>query len=180
MEKKTKNKNIKDVEPQLIKTTNDDTDQVKKFAYILVGVAVIALLLYVFTTKVLVKDSSKKDDNSNSTAVSINYSILDVGMMFNRPYDEYYILAYDPDSLDASLYASMLNKVDSKKGKVYFLDLSNGLNKPYVKDESNAKATKASEVAIKGPTMIKISKGKISKYLESYEEIEDEYTKELK
>lgn len=178
MEKK--NKNVKTVEAQLIKSVNDDTDQVKKFAFILMGVALVALLLYIFSSKVLIKDGDKKDNDSTTKEVDIVYSTVDVGGVFNRPYDEYYVLAYDPDSLEAPIYSMMLSKVGKDKGKMYFLNMGSEINKPYIKEESNKSASSASEIAIKGPTMIKISKGKIVKYIEGLEEIQKEYEKELK
>ena len=51
------------------------------------------------------------------------------------------------------------------------------LNKPYVKEVSNSKATKTSELALKSPTLMFIKDGKIVKYLENIEEIEKEMEK---
>lgn len=184
MKKKNENKikKTKAVESTLIKSINDDTDQVKKFAIILVGVAIVALLLYLFSAKILIKDKIKKEDSKTTVSETIQYSSVDVGNVFNRPYDEYYVMAYDPDSLKASIYAALLSnfskeqqkKKEEEKTKLYFLDLSNDINKAYVKEESNKNAKNAEELALKDPTLIKISKGKIEKYLENLEEIEKE------
>lgn len=168
---KKKSKNEKVVEAELIKNVNEDTDQVRKFVIILAGVAIIALLLYLLSSKVLIKDGIKTKE---SVAEEISYDTVDVGNVFNRPYDEYYVLAFDSDSLKANRFSMLMDNAGSLKGKIYFLDLRNEINKRYVKDEGNSKATKASELSLKEPTLIKISKGKISKYLETAEEIEKE------
>lgn len=174
-ENEKKVKKVKALESTLIKNVNDDTDQIKKFAYILIGVAIVALLLYVFSSKILIKDGvNKKSDKDTNASETITYATVDVGNVFNRPYDEYYVLAYDPDSLKASVYSTIMMNTSEEKGKIYFLNLGSDINKPYVKEESNKKATKVSELALKEPTLIKISKGKVEKYLETLEDIEKE------
>ncbi len=169
MEKK--NEKAKKVESELIKDVNEDTDQIKKFVIILTCVALIAGLLYFVSSKFVIKDGIKEDDAVQEETIA--YSNVDVGNIFNRPYDEYYVLAYDPDSLQAPLYASYLTTFDKENSKMYFLDLSSDINKKYVGD-GNASATNASEISLKEPTLIKIRDGKIEKYLETVEDIDKE------
>ncbi len=166
-----KNKEIKK-SAELIKQTNEDTDQVKTFIYILVGVAIVAVALYFISSRYVVKDGVKKTNEPTET--TIIYNNVNVGNVFNRPYDEYYVFAFDPDSLQAPHYSAILNSFDASKTKMYFLDLSIDMNKEYVKDASNRDATKASELAFKGPTLLMIKDGKISKYIENVEEIAKE------
>lgn len=166
-----KKENIKNKEPELIKYTNDDTDQVKKFILILVGVAIVAVALYFLSSKVLIKDGVDKE--VKDVAETIEYTKVDVGNIFNRPYEEYYVLAYDPNSLSASIYSSLIGTFNKEDSKIYFLDLSTEVNKAYVGD-GNKDATKASEISLKEPTLIKITNGKITAYLEDLESIEKE------
>lgn len=170
-----KNKNIKINNQELIKQTDEETDQIKTFIIILLGVAFVSLLLYFMSSKVLVKDGVEKDNPT--TEEEIAYNNVNAGTVFNRPVDEYYVFAFDPSSLKASYYSALLNNFDNKKKQMYFMNLDLEINKPYVKEVSNSKATKTSELALKSPTLMFIKDGKIVKYLENIEEIEKEMEK---
>lgn len=164
---------IKQKEAELIKTANDEADQVKKFLLILVGVSLVAVALYFISKNYIVKDAELNNDNSTGE-VTITYNNVNVGNVFNRPYDEYYVFAYDPNSLKASYYSALLNNFDTEKGKIYFLDLSIGVNKEYIGETSNKDAKKANELSLKEPTLIQIKDGKIAKYYDTIEDIEKE------
>ncbi len=166
MEKKTK-------EVEVIKDINEDVDTIKKFIYILVGVAVVAVGLYFISTKLLIKDGVI-DNEVEHKDEEISYTTVLAGNVFNRPEENYYVLAYDADSSKASIYAAVLNTFNDPEGKIYFMDLGLEANKPYVKEESNKKPINASELALKEPTLIKIKGGKVDKYLEDLEEIKKE------
>lgn len=168
-----KNKEIKQNKEELIKQTSDETDQVKLFIFILIGVAFVSVLLYFLSSKYLVKDGVN-DKNETPAEETIAYNNVNAGTFFNRPDDEYYVFAFDPSSLQASYYSALLNKFDTKKRAMYFMNLALEVNKAYVKETSNSKATKPSELALKSPTLILVKGGKITEYLENLEEIEKE------
>lgn len=168
--KKVKN-NKKVNKQETIKYINEDTNQIKKFIFILIGVALIAVLLYFVTAKYLVKDKFQKEVE-NKVETKITYDTLSIGNVFNRPYETYYIMAFDSESLQASYYDALINNYT--KEKIYFLDLSLEVNKKYVKETSNPKASKPSELALKNPTLILIKDGKISKYFDDLASIEKE------
>lgn len=168
--KKVKN-NKKVNKQETIKYINEDTNQIKKFIFILVGVALIALLLYFVTAKFLVKDKFQKEVETKEET-NITYDTLSIGNVFNRPYETYYIMAFDSTSLQANYYDALINNYT--KDKIYFLDLSLEVNKKYVKETSNPEASKPSELALKEPTLILIKDGKISKYFDDIASIEKE------
>ncbi len=165
---KKNNKKI-DAKNEVIKQTSDESDQIKTFVYILLGVALITVLLYFLSSKVLIKDGVDKKEESGE--VSIAYNNVNVGNVFNRPDDEYYVFAFDPTTTKANYYYALMSNFDTEKTNMYYLDLAVEINKNYIKEESNKNATKASELALKEPTLMLIKKGKIAKYLESEEEI---------
>ena len=165
-------KKTKKVKSDIISDTNEDTDTIRKFIIILVGVALVTLGLYFLSSKYLIKDGVIKE--KEPVEEQISYDTILGGNIFNRSEGDYYVLAYDPDSLKASYYAAILNKFDKKDSKIYYMNLSLEANKQYVKEEGNKSATKPSELAIKEPTLIKIKDGKIEKYLENVEDIEKE------
>lgn len=168
-----KNKlNNKIKNPTLIREVNEDTNQMKKFFLILLCVAIITLLLYFLTAKYLVKDNFQ-DKQEEVSEVEFSYDTVNVGNVFNRPYDSYYVFAYDSSSNYASYYATLLSNFKESETPIYFLDLSVELNKKYVKETSNPSASKPSELSLKEPTLILIKDGKISKYYEDISKIEE-------
>ncbi len=169
---KTKEIKTKEIKTELIKDVDDNTNQIKKFIIILAGVAIVSVLLYFVSTKFLVGDGVEKPEEEKE--VTISDTVIDGGHVFNRPYDEYYVFAYDREGLEEPIYTSLIDNAGDDKGKIYYLDLGTKLNKQYVKEETNPKATKPSELAMKTPTLIKIKNGKIVKYLEDLESIEKE------
>lgn len=167
-------KKEKEIKVSLIKDINEDTNQVKKLILILLLVAIVSYLLYFVTAKFLIKDDFQNEESTTETVIS--YNEIKVGNVFNRPYDEYYVFAYESEDNKASYYNALLNNYasDEKNNKIYFLDLSLDINKTYLKEKSNKKATTASELSFNGPTLLKISKQKISGYYDSIKDIEAE------
>ena len=164
MKKANKNEEVK-----LIKQTNEDTNMVRKFFLILLGVILICGLIYFLTTKTL----SDNPKSTESSSTSISYDTVNVGNIFNRPYEEYYVMAYDFDASNAYEYtnAVLAYKSESTSIKIYSLDLGLKQNNDHVGDKSNKSAKTASEVMFNGPTLIKISNGKIKNYYDTKEEI---------
>ena len=156
-------------EVKLIKQTNEDTNVVRKFFLILLGVILICGLIYLLTTKTL-SDTPKSTESSST---SISYDTVNVGNIFNRPYKEYYVMAYDFDDTNAYEYtnAVLAYKNESTSIKIYSLDLGLKQNNDHVGDKSNKNAQTASEVMFNGPTLIKISDGKIKNYYDTKSEI---------
>ena len=167
--RKNREASIKE-EKKLIKQTNEDTNMVRKFFLILIGVILISVLIYFLTTKTL-SDSSKT--NTESTNASITYDTINVGNIFNRPYEEYYVMAYDFNGENAGDYtnAVLTYKNESTSIKIYSLDLSLKQNNSHVGDKSNKTAKTAEEIMFNGPTLIKIKDGKIKNYYDSQDAI---------
>lgn len=160
----------KQVKSEVIRDINEDTNQVKKFIIILVCVALIAGLLYFLTAKYLIKDNFQ-DETNTSSDVTIAYDNIRAGNLFNRPYDKYYVFAYDPTSTKSGYYAALLYNFANGDDKIYFLDLSLEINKNYIGEKSNPKASDASELSLTDPTLILIEDGKIKKYYDDEESI---------
>ena len=161
-------KNKKTKETKLIKNINEDTNQVGKFFLILFGLVIIVGLLYILTSKNL------SDNSVESTETTINYTTVNVGNVFNRPYDNYYVLAYDLQEDEDSLYSISNNYMnESGSKKLYTLDLGLKVNKKYVKDVSNKNATNPSELSLTSPTLIEIKNGKIVNYYDTADSIKD-------
>ena len=159
------------------KIESDESKEVKRFIIILLSIIVVVLAVYGITR--LIKKDKDDDTAREVTAGEIDYDKVSVGTLFNRADNEYYVIVYDGEDANAIYYSALMNKYMNKENsiKVFFCDLSNELNKKYyVGDEkdSNPKATKTSELALKDLTLIKIKNGKIVKYLESLDTIKTE------
>ena len=164
--KKTTKKN----EPQLIKYQNEDTNEIKKLLLILICIVAIVFLLFFITSKYLLKDGFQNNDVTSDN-VEIIYNRVDVGTMFNRPYDEYYVFAFDSKSDDSDYYNALMNRY-SGNTKIYTLDLSIPKNSVYVKEKANKAAKNVSDLAFTSVNLIHIKNGKIDSYLDDIKEIE--------
>jgi len=166
-------KKEKNLKVNIMRDTSEETEQIKKFILILVSIGIIAFLLYFITAKYIIKDEFQ--NKPETTETTIYYDQVKVGNVFNRPYDEYYIMAFESEDNNAVYYSALMNSYASKEKsiKIYFLNLSVEMNKEYIKETGNSKATKPSELAFKGTTLLKISKGKIVEYYEDITKIEN-------
>lgn len=158
------------------KYVSEETNEIRRFIIILLSLIVIIVLVYVVTNVFV-----KKSDNSGeyqSQAGEVDYNIVSVGTMLNRSNEEYYVLVYDHNATTSALYATYgglyTNKTDAKK--LYYLDLSNEINKAYVATDGNTNpdAKSIDEFKFGEITLLRIKKGKVVKYLEEVDTIKSE------
>ena len=169
---KQKQRKIKDV-----KVRSEGEEEIRRFIIILIIVIILVVGIY-FLSKLIVNKRESENTTANEVAGEINYDVLNVGMIFNRPYTEYYVLLYDSENVDAIYYSSiMTNYIHSDDAlKIYYCDLGNSLNSKYVSSDgkSNKNATTLEEFAFGKITLLKIKDGKITKYLDTTDEIVNE------
>lgn len=158
---------------------NEDENIIKKFAIISVIIGVLIAIVYGATE--LLKDEEIEEEPV--IAGSVNYDKTSVGTILNRPYKEYYVLVYDVEEADAVLYSTLMTKYMQKETekdyiKIYYCDLGNTLNKQYYNvgndNKSNPKAKTTEEFDFGDVTLLKVNNGKITKYIETLEEIKEE------
>lgn len=142
----------------------------------LIIVSVVVLLffgLFYFITVIILD----KDNNSNKNGtdeVVVQHKEILVGTSFSVKDAEYYVLYYETgdEGISADM-SSLVSKYRSTNSDIYLytVDMSNAFNAAFKSDESNRLASKASELKINGPTLIKFADGKIESYVEGIEEI---------
>lgn len=149
------------------KYINNDTKEIRTLIIITLAVVIIAGCLYFLTDKIL-----NKKDEKETKEVTFNYDETIVGMMFNRPYESYYVFLYDKTSENATQYDTLLNNYRDKEDavKVYYVDMCLKNNSIFFAEKSNPKAKSPEEVKIKDSALILIKNGEILKY---YEKISD-------
>lgn len=152
----------------------EEQKEIIKFLIILVVVVALVVGIYFFTKKFVTKEDEKKEEITGT----VNYNVTIVGELLNRPYDEYYVLAYDSKGTKAGQYQGIYSNFTSSPTsttKMYYIDLANKLNEQYrSSEETNPKATSISELKLGELTLIKVKAGKIVKYLEDEDEIKKE------
>lgn len=155
------------------KNVSDADYDIKKFLIILIILIVVVVGLY-FLSNAIVNKRDNKKSNVN-TNITISYDTLNVGMIFNRPYDEYYVIAYDSTIDDAMYYSTLITNYSKKEDaiKIYYCDLSKKVNESYkAKDGSgNSKATSVQELSFGDVTLLKIRNKKIVNYIENIDQI---------
>ena len=157
-----------------MKVKNSDLEnEFYRFIKILLIVVILIFGVYLFT-KSLVKKSNESQEQENIVEISDKNII--VGSLLNRPYTDYYVLAYKKQDSEAIVYESIINTYESldKSLNVYVIDLDNELNKGFYAEKGNNKASSIDELKISSPTLFKISNKKIVKYIEKKDDIKRE------
>ena len=125
----------------------------------------------------IVNKDEKKDDTADSSSktneVEIQHEEILLGSSFSIKDDQYLVVYYDTTDDDLSSLTSAIStyRSSSKDVNLYTVDMSDGLNKGFVGETPNKKATKASELSISGPTIIKFTDNKISTYIEGMDKV---------
>lgn len=140
---------------------NDDTKTIISLIVILLIVGLIIALISLFNGKYVNKT---KEETTTTTKVSFDPSLTTIDSMFNIGKDKYYVLVYDYNKeADAVLYSGY-SYAYTKSTPLYFVDLSNAMNKKYVDKKATTKENpgSAKDVVISKPVLYVFSKGKIT------------------
>lgn len=159
-------------------------EQKEMFRFLLVlGIVIVFVVGVYFFTRIFVTEEKDTTTEETPAVGTVNYDIAIVGNMLNKPESKYYVFVYDYESVEAGFYESTnaISKYlySGKKDllKIYNVELNNYLNKDYkVKDgeEVNTKAKKIEDFKFGDYTLLKIEKGKVTKYLNSAADIKKE------
>lgn len=153
-----------------------DSSEIKKVV-ITTSVVLIFFACFYFLTVAIVNKDEKKDDTADSSSktneVEIQHEEILLGSSFSIKDDQYLVVYYDTTDDDLSSLTSAIStyRSSSKDVNLYTVDMSDGLNKGFVGETPNKKATKASELSISGPTIIKFTDNKISTYIEGMDKV---------
>ena len=150
---------------------SEEQQEIRSFVKILSILVIIFLGLYLLTSKVFDKKEPYKRTNNEG---QVQYDEIAIGTLLNRADDEYYVLVYDSNKSE-QIY--LLNKASSYKSNenslpLYMADLSLEFNKQFMGDVSNYKEDSIEDIKFKNVTLVKIKKGKIIKFIEDKDLIE--------
>ena len=159
------------------KYVSEEEHEIKRFVIILFSIIICIVVVYAIS-KVLVKKEDTNTTDDTVQAGAVDYNVVAVGSILNRPEKEYYVLVYNQEDSTSAIYATYgnlyLSKDDAKK--LYYCDLSNELNKAYVASDgiSNSKAKSVKEFKFGEVTLLKIKNNKIVSYIEDVDTIKKE------
>ncbi len=177
--KKQKDINIKNEKAKIKNVGNNYDGDIWNNIIIVCVIIIILCLFYILTVHITKKnnsDTTSNDNKSSSNVEEISYSEIIVGRSFSISDGDYLIFYFDKsdDEINSksnelvSNYKSSENHLD-----IYSVDMSDGLNKSYVSDSSNTSPSKASDIKINGPTLIKFSNNNVVEYIEGLDNISD-------
>ena len=167
---KTKEENKK-----VVKSSNNI--EVNKIIRTFIIVALVFGFFYLLTY-ILVGDFGNKKDEEVET--EIQYDEILAGSSFTMNTSKYIVVYYDFDGDDASEVLSAIYTYESKEDslRVYTVDLGNALNKNVITDEKSNKDPKdATELKIKGTTIIRFRDGMVREYIEGTNKVVDYLSK---
>lgn len=148
----------------LDKAVSGDSNYKSAIITIIVVLVVIGLF-YLFAVYI-----TNKPQKINVPEESISYEQITAGSTFNMSDDEYIVLFYSREN-----NSEITEKISSYKSRnkigVYYVDLDDAINNTVVSDKSNKNATKASELKVTNPTIIRIKNGKITNYIEGQKDV---------
>ncbi len=152
------------------------SDEVKKGILLIVIILAIVCGIY-FATKYLVNKGNLSTYEPSSKAESvITYEDINVGMVFNRTPNEYYVAFEYFGNKQKVEYNSVLKTYNAKEKHlpIYKVDMSVGFNNKYYSKDSNPYAQDARELKISTPTLMKIENGTNTLYIENIDKIKSE------
>ena len=170
--KGTRNIKEKKNDKRKIEQRNIDFEKyVFKILVIFIGVLLFLAIFYFITVGIV----SNKDDEDNNDETTIQYQEILAGSSFNMSDSEYYVVYYEFDDEELADFTSTIyNYSYMGTYKLYTVNMNDGFNKKYVaEDDSNPTPGDASDLAIKGPTLIKVIEGDCVEYVEGVDKITD-------
>ncbi len=169
IERKKKSTKGQEVMKSLDKENNIS---MSKAITVLLVVIIIIVIVYFVAAIVMGEITFKKNDK----VATIQYENILAGSTFKQHDKEYIVVYYDFKGNDASEIDSSIStykSVTSSKA-LYKVDLSLKQNKIYTTDKnSNKKPIKATDLKIKGSTLLHIKDNKVITYIEGIDNIKD-------
>ncbi|MDY6071941.1 MAG: hypothetical protein SPI44_03605 [Bacilli bacterium] len=149
----------------------NEVDGFKNFLIVLASVLVFIGIVYLGVLgleKLGVFEAGYTKPSKEATEISTEYIMI--GTVFNRP-EKDYIVIFDDYSKNINPYVNSL--AENYKLRAYKVDMSKSENSKYKSDKENTNVKKDSDLKINDVTMIRITNGKVSKYIVGADKIEE-------
>lgn len=149
----------------------NEADGFKNFLIVLASVLVFIGFIYLGVLgleKLGVFEAGYTKPSKEATEISTEYIMI--GTVFNRP-EKDYIVIFDDYSKNINPYVNSI--AENYKLRAYKVDMSKSENSKYKSDKENTNVKKDSDLKINDVTMIRITNGKVSKYIVGADKIEE-------
>ncbi len=158
------------------KYQSEEQKELKTFIIVVIGLVIILVGIYFFTRAFITKDLFNKESNEITYSDgSVDYDVCIVGNMLSRPYNEYYVIAFSNEDLNANYYNTVVSKYTSLTDalKIYYIDLDNVLNGSYIANDDNisSKFTTIDELKLGDITLFKVKNKKVTKMITNMDDI---------
>ena len=170
------NKNVNKVEVAKTKEENEESFSIKEFVIVVVSVTLIFGLIYLLT--VGAGKLGWFDEHYTKPAIEeaeISYDDILVGTILNRSEYEYYVALGDMENGNTTYLAGLVSAYKNKENalKIYIVNLSDGLNKSVVSDESNTMVSNVNDLKINDQTLLHIKNKKVVESFVGIDNIEN-------
>ena len=157
-------------EKKIKKVEYSDNSEISKLIKLIVIVTLIVLVFYGITA-ILNNDEEEETQDQSAT---IQYDEILIGNVLKQPNEEYYVMIYDDEDYDTSLYSTYLDLYKQKDEaiRIYTSQLNNPLNQNFKAEESNLDISDISDLKIQSSTLLKINDGKIEEFYEGEKLVE--------
>ena len=175
MNKKEYKKKLEKEKRELREFREMDTSTSIKTALI-IAACVVGFVLFMFAFTKIKTGEWDLFTRKNETIykAEIQSTKILCGSILNRGDSEYYVLAFEMSEDNASLYGSLMEKVNTtSKLPIYTLDMSNSRNNICIGDSLNI-VSNSSELKLVAPTLLRVKDGQIISSYTTYETIKNE------
>ena len=152
--------------------TDNFNGNIKSVLFVVIGVLCFILAFYILTLFITGKDNASTTDNDTTQDSSFSYTKIPAGRSFSIDNGEYLVVYYNEEE-DNSIEESIHTYRNSNNLKLYTVDMGDPINTKYKSEESNTTPSKASELKIKGSTLIRFNDNNVEEYIEGNDSIID-------
>lgn len=152
-----------------IKKNNISNDnEIAKLVKLVIIVTLVFLAFYVLTIFI---NKEEEKEVAESTPASIQYEVILAGNILKQNPSSYYVLVYDTEDYNHTVYEAYASLYEDAKSAipVYKVELNNPFNLKFVAEESKLDVKNIEDLKLKGTTLLKVEKQKITKYYEDEE-----------
>ena len=144
----------------------------KTFIFITLGVIGFVFLMFAFTKVKTGEWNLFTKENSIKYSAEVQTTKILCGSILNREDKEYFVLGYEIEEDNASLYESIVERYNNASNKLplYKVDLSNSRNNICKGDKNNI-TNDVTTLKLSIPTLLKVKDGKIVDSYTNYESI---------
>ena len=170
MGRELRRKQAKKEGKSLQRELSNEKNQIKSLVIITIVLLIVMGLIYLLSALFITKELDWFNKNDQEETVEVVKNTILALETFKQKEEEYYVYFYDYNFEYEQIASTVNEKLSSKQ--VYKVNTNDALNTKYVSETSNKKATKLEDLKVKSPTVVKITKGKLTAYYEGNEILE--------